>query len=127
MKITKKTLIIMLVVAVVVYLLWRMRKQNMVVTYSGTETATIEPDHTTLGYILTHIDFNSTERNKIEAYRLASESQNTLRQIIEAKAIKNGLSYDQQLVCEALWLLYHDNTGWTNDRGWKLIAEVKSL
>lgn len=127
MKINKKTVIIMLVVAVVVYLLWRRSKQTMVVTYSGDATVTAEPDHTTLDYILTHIDFNSSERNKIEAYRLACESQNTLRQSIQAKAIKNGLSFDQQLVCEALWVLYHTDNGWTNDRGWKLINEVKSI
>lgn len=126
MKINKKTIIIALVMAVVFYLLWKKSKQTSVMVVGG-DTLTAEPDHTTLDYILTHIDFTTAERNKIEAYRNACESQSTLRQSVQAKAVKNGISYDQQLVCEALWVLYHDNSGWTNDRGWKLIAEVKSL
>lgn len=126
MEMDKKTIIIIVIVAVAAFLLWR-KSKSATVTASG--STSVAPSTTTLDYILTHIDFNTTERNKIEAMRKACETSNTLRQQILAKANQNGLSYDQQLVCDAIWLLYYNDSdsSWNSDRGWKLIAEVKSL
>lgn len=127
MKINKKTIIIVIVVAVAAFLIWRKRKgsaggssETEPVPGSGTGT-------TSLDYILSHINFNGTERNKIESMRQACENSKIQRQSIEAKAYQNGLSFDQQLVCDAIWNLYTKNGQWTNDRGWKLNSQVKKL
>lgn len=126
MKINNKTIVVIIIVAVVAYLLWKKSKENAIVYVGASSGTTAEPDHTSLDYILTHIDFNSTERAKIESYKAAAEANNTLRQSVQAKAFTNGLSYDQQLVCEALWVLYHGTSNWST-RGWGLTEKVKSL
>lgn len=124
----KKIVIVMVIVAVVAaFLLWR--RYNAVDLNVDQGSGGGNPvDHTSLDYILTHITFNTPERNKIESVRQATETANTWRQDIAAKANRNGLSFDQQLVLDALWLLYTDPNGnATNDRLWELTAEVKSL
>lgn len=128
MKMNKKTIIIIIVVvAVAAFFIWKKMKDNGTNLSITEGTLTAEPDHTTLDYILTHINFTGTERNKIESVRQAVEASNTWKQSVQAKANQNGLSFDQQLVCEAIWLLYHDDNKWTNDRGWKLVNEVKAI
>lgn len=127
MKISKKLIIVIIVVAVAGYFVWKKMKENGGGLSVGDSSLTSEPDHTSLDYILTHINFTSAERNKIEAVRQAVEASNNWKQSVQAKANQNGLSFDQQLVCEAIWLLYTSDGHWTNDRGWKLVNEVKNL
>ena len=126
MNITKKTIIIIAVVAVVAYLLWRKMKGGGSTVVEDL-SLTAEPDKTSLNYILTHVDFTSAERNKIEALRKAAEASEMTYQRILAKANTNGRSYDQQLVLDAIWLLYTDNGEWTSSRGWPLCQQVLSL
>lgn len=127
MKITKKTIIIALVVAVAAWLLWKRMKGKGAASI-GDVALTSAPDTTSLNYILTHIDFNEAERKKIESLRKAAEASEMTYQTILAKANAKGRSYDQQLVCEAIWMLYNpNNNGWTNDRGWKLSEKVLNL
>lgn len=129
MKIEKKHIIIAIVLAVAVYLLWKKG------VFSKSTSSGSNDDGSNAGsssgvdldYILTHITFNSAERAKIEEVRKQVEASNIWKQSIQAKANKNGLSFDQQLCCDALWLLYINNGKWTNDRGWKLSADVKAL
>lgn len=128
MKISKKTLIIILVVvAVAAWLLWKRGASRDGSDQGGTSPSTAEPDHTTLDYILSHITFNADERTKIEAYRQACAASNTKRQDVQAKAYRNNLSFDQQLVCEALWTLHTADGSWTDPRGWQLTEEVKNI
>ena len=126
MKISKKTIIIIIVAAVAAYLVWKKTRG------SGSDAAEevsvgSDTDTKSLDYILSHIAFNSAERNKIESLRQAAETSAITRQNIQAKAYNNGYSFDQQLVLEALWNLYHKNNSWTDDRGWKLSKQVQAL
>lgn len=131
MKITKKNIIIAAVVAVVAYLLWKRMKGSTTVVTVG-ESLTAEPDHTTLDYILTHISFTNEERKKIDSLLKATQTSNLTKQQIQAKANERGISFDQQLVLDAIWLLYHPDNEWesvNNDPqyGWKLQQKVLSL
>lgn len=125
MKLNKKTIIILIIVAVAGYLIWKRMKEKGVSVEDVNLTAS--PDKTSLNYILTHVDFNATERNKIEKYRQAAEASEMTYQSILGKANATGRSYDQQLVLNALWMLYHPGDNWTTDRGWKLQQEVLQL
>lgn len=132
MKITKKTIIIIVVVAVAAWLLWKRMKEKGTASV-GDVMLTSEPDTTSLNYILTHVDFTSTERKKIEALRKAAEASEMTYQQILAKANARGRSYDQQLVLDAIWLLYTDNGEWiagpngSTTYGWNLQQKVLSL
>lgn len=133
MKMSKKTIIIVIVVAVAAYLLWK-RRQSKTVTDSTTVTGTAtvetpasESGPESLDYILTHITFNSAERAKIEAVRKSCQNSQSYSQSVQAKANQNGRTFAQQLVCEALWLLYTENNHWTNARGWQLVDKVDKL
>lgn len=126
MKINKKTIIILIIVAVAAYLVWKRMKDKGIEVADVSLTAS--PDKTSLNYILTHVDFNATERQKIEKLRQAAEASEMTYQTILAKANAKGTSYDQQLVLEAIWSLYNPtNSQWTSDRGWKLQQQVLNL
>ena len=128
MKIDKKTIIILIIVAVAGYLLWKRNKEKGVSATIEDSVLTASPDKTSLNYILTHVDFNATERQKIEKLRQAAEASEMTYQTILAKANAKGTSYDQQLVLEAIWLLYNPtNSQWTSDLGWKLQQQVLNL
>lgn len=126
----KKLIIVLIVVAVAAFLLWRRSKASEEDPTVVNDDSGSAADHTSLDYILSHITFNSQERQKIESVRQAMETATTWRQKIAADAYKNGLSFDQQLVLDALWLLYIDPTTGTDTSGgrrWKLESEVKNL
>lgn len=132
MKISKKTIIIAIVAAVAAYLLWKKGKEGNVASL-GDATLTAAPDTTSLNYILTHVSFTADERKKIEALRKAAEASEMTYQGIVAKANANGLSYDQQLVLDAIWLLYTQDGQWktgpdgTSSYGWNLQQKVLNL
>ena len=131
MKIEKKTIVIIVIVAVAAFLLWKRYKGNRaqasdVGTSADTDT-TGTSGNVSLDYILTHINFNTEERKKIEEVRNSIENSTMWHQSVEAQAYQNGISFDQQLVCSALWLLYNKNGKWINDRGWRLSSETKKL
>lgn len=132
MKITKKTIIIVVVVAVAAWLLWKNMKEKGTASM-GDALLTAEPDTTSLNYILTHVNFTSTERKKIEALRKAAEASEMTYQSILAKANANGRSYDQQLVLDAIWLLYTQDSEWlagpngSTTYGWNLQQQVLNL
>lgn len=128
MKLEKKHIIIALVAVVALWFLWKKGLFGKLVSKAGAETPSEGgPSAIDLEYVLTHIAFNATERAKIEEVRKKTESDDSWRQSIQAKANKNGFSYDQQLAMDAIWLLYQKDGKWTDDRGWKLIAEIKNL
>ena len=132
MKIEKKTIIIIIVVAVVAYLLWKRMKGSSTVTLTETVVGS-SPDKTSLDYILSHVNFTSDERKKIESYRQSCETSNTTRQSIEAKAYEKGRSFDQQLALDAIWVLYTKNGQWIagpngkTTYGWNLQQKVLNL
>lgn len=130
----KKTIIIIIVVAVVAWVLWKRTKDTTGVVVTEGNNLTASPDKTSLDYILTHINFTSAERAKIEALRQACEASNVKKQQMQAKAIEKGHSYDQQIVLDAIWVLYNPtNNGWiagpdgSTSYGWKLQQKVLNL
>lgn len=131
MKLNKKTIIILIVVAVVAYLLWK-RSKATGVTDSGSNTPVDDP--TSLDYILENVNFTSTERAKILALKKKVDTNVSYRQNIQDKADAKGRSFDQQLVLDAIWILYNPtNNAWIDgpdgsiDYGWKLQQKVLQL
>lgn len=129
----KKTIIILIVLAVAVYLLWKRGTFSKVTGLSGSEPDAHVDDPTSLNYILEHINFTSAERAKIVALSKACEADAARKQWMQDKAIEKGHSYDQQIVLDAIWLLYHSDSGWIDDAGsasdygWKLQQKVLQL
>ena len=133
MKLNTKTIIIILVVAVAAYLIWKNKKRTVEVTETVVSAGGGE-DHTSLSYILSHIAFTEKERNAIEAKRQSVESTDLKRQSMQAKAYQQGHTYDQQIVLDAIWSLYNPtNTAWEagpngrTDYGWNLQQKVLNL
>ena len=132
MKIDKKTIIIILVVAVVAYLLWKKSKENA--TQNSSDVPTTAPsDPTSLNYILTHVSFTERERNAIESKHKAADASEITYQSIMAKANENKISFDQQLVLDAIWSLYTQDGHWiagpdgSTSYGWNLQQKVLNL
>lgn len=129
----KKTIIIIIVVAVVAWVLWKRSKDTTGVVVTEGNNLTASPDKTSLDYILTHINFTSAERNKINAVKTALQTNNVWREQMQAKAAANGRSFDQQLVLSSIWLLYHPEDEWiagpdgSTTYGWKLQQKVLNL
>lgn len=129
----KKTIIIIIVVAVVAWVLWKRSKDTTGVVVTEGNNLTASPDKTSLDYILTHINFTSAEREKINAVKTALQTNNVWREQMQAKAAANGRSFDQQLVLSSIWLLYHPEDEWiagpdgSTTYGWKLQQKVLNL
>lgn len=132
MKIEKKHIIIAIVVAVAVYLLWKrgVFAKGTDPGDDGTGGSSTTSSPASLDYILTHVNFNGTERERINAVYNRAMTDKSYQQSIQAEANAKGYSFDQMVVLKALWALYHPANAdepWTNDRGWKLQQEVLQL
>ncbi len=128
MKMNKKTVIIILVIIVAGFLIWRNRKGTPV--YGTDASALSEPSdspNTSLDYILSHVELNSVEREKIDRVRQKLTPGTAFYQNIQAKAYKNGLSFDQQMVCDAMWQLYKIDNRIDFDEYYRVVKEVKKL
>ncbi len=130
----KKTIIILIVLAVAVYLLWKRGTFSKVTGSFGSEPDAHVDDPTSLDYILEHINFNDDERKRIESRRQKSLTDKSYYQKILGKANEKGRSFDQQLVLDAIWSLYNPtNNAWidgpdgSSDYGWKLQQKVLQL
>lgn len=125
----KKLIIVLIIVAVAVYLLW---KKGVFSKKVAGETLT-GPAPGTLDYYLANIDFTTTERNKILAVKDAVAASVTWREQLQAKANANGRTFDEQLVLAAIWLLYHPKDAWiagpdgSTNYGWRLQQKVINL
>lgn len=132
MKLNKKTIIILIVVAVAGYLLWK-RKKDQEVSVIESETDLDVSDPTSLSYIMSHISFTPEERAKIYAVKEALETNTAWREQLQATAYEKGRSLDQQMVLAAIWLLYTKNDKWqkgpdgTTTYGWNLQQKVLKL
>lgn len=125
MKLNKKTIIILIVVAVAVFLLWK----KGVFSKKTTDTDA-GPTPGTLDYILANVAFTPAEINKIKALKTAVEASTTRREAMQAKADQKGHTFDQQIVLDAIWLLYHPEDAWvagpdgSTEYGWRLQHKV---
>lgn len=133
-----KYIIIAIVAAVAMWLLWKkglFSKLNA--TAKSLDFSDIKPvsgdSAIDIEYILSHVVLDSQERNAINKLAEKCKTDADTRQSIQAKAYKNGLSFDQQVACDAIWMLYHEysngvwSSGWTSDRGWTINSEIKKL
>jgi len=130
MKIEKKhiIIIIIIVVAVAAWLLWKRSKIKAMTGDTSSGGGGKSQDATSLDYILEHITFNGTEREKINAVYNRAMTDKSYYQSIVASANAKGYSFDQMVVLKALWALYNPtNSQWINERGWKLQQEVLKL
>lgn len=124
MKIEKKHIIIILiVVAVVAYLIWRRNSDTVTDPVTGEEVS-LKDD---INAILTKIGANTEEKSYVRNFARSVEAKPLWKENVQEKADSNLLTYEQQLVCDALWTKYNGANGWSNPRGWKLIAKVKEL
>ncbi len=133
LKISKKHIVIVIVALVAVWLLWKkglfskLKASASDTVASGTGDSSIDLD-----YILSHVVMDSKERDAINKLAEKCKTNADTHQSIQAKAYKNGVSFDQQVAFDAIWMLYREYSNgkwsdWTSDRGWQLIAEIKKL
>lgn len=133
LKINKKHIVIAIVALVAVWLLWKkgfFSKLKGSVSGSGATPVHSDID---LDYILSNVTMNGAEREAIKNLAEKCKTDADSRQSIQAKAKKNGVSFDQQVAFDAIWMLYHDysnghwSDNWNDQRGWQLIDEIKKL
>lgn len=134
LKISKKHIVIAVVALVAVWLLWKkglfgkLKDSASGSGSSGTGDTSIDLD-----YILSHVVMNGQERNAINKLAEDCKTNADKRQQIQAKAYKNGVSFDQQVAFDAIWMLYHKyengvwSSDWTDTRGKTLNQEIKNL
>lgn len=129
MKIEKKHIIIAIVALVALYLLWKrgVFAKGTDPGDDGTGGSSTTSSPSSLDYILTHVQFNGDERERISAVYSRAMTDKSYQQSIQASANAKGYSFDQMVVLKALWALYHPGDQWTTDRGWKLQQEVLQL
>lgn len=129
MKINAKTFVIVAVVAAVVFLIWKKRKESV---DTGTASGS-GPVPGSLDYILANVPFNNAEIRKIKAYNAAVNASTTLKESMREKALAKGNTFDEQVVLDAIWLLYHPKDSWiagpdgSTTYGWKLQQKVVNL
>ncbi len=126
----KKYIIIALVALVAVWLLWKkgvFDRLKASVANSGSDDGGNASSGIDLDYILSHITFSGVEREKINKCAKAWITGTTQYQDVQAKAYENYLTFDQQLVCDAMWLLCKKEGKITSERYQELCQKVKKL
>lgn len=136
MKLNKKTIIIIIiVVAVVAYLLWK-RKNNTATTGVTGSTGTgkiLDPNN--LEDVITAAKISTSEAVMVREKASACEASVTIHDTIAQKAAEKGNTFEQQVLFEALYPVYHVKEGdkWvlkSESAGttWKaIVARVKAM
>lgn len=110
MKLNKKTIIILIVVAVVGWLLWKRYKTNAVTgTDSTASTKTLDPNN--LEDVITAAKINSAQAEKVRQKARDCEASVTMHDSIAQKAADKGNTFEQQVLFEALYPLFHVKQG----------------
>lgn len=128
MKLNKRTIIIVLIVAVVAYFVWKKMKAATATANDSTPTVS-GVDLDSVDSIIGAIGATSSEKTYVKRIEQKIADSPTWQSRIITKADNNGLTYAQQVVCDAYWLLYHDDATdtWKDARGWKQTKKVKEL
>lgn len=82
--------------------------------------------------ILNGLDFTEPERSYIRRVNEWVNNSTLYSEDIRRKSVENGVTFAQQVVCDALWLLYigknEDGSNyWKNPRGWSMALKVKRI
>lgn len=135
MKLNKKTIIILIVVAVVGWLLWKRYKTNAVTTGTVSASSGARLDPNNLEDVITAAKINSSLAAKVREKQAACDASNTIHDTVAQKAAAKGNTFEQQVLFEALYSVYHVKEGDTwvfksdADRDtWKaIVARVKAM
>ena len=123
MKIEKKHIVILIVVAVVAYILWKRYKSSQAV--DSVKTVDTKDD---VELILNAIGANTAEKAHVRKFYKNVKASDAATITMNDKAADNGLTFEQQIVCDGIWTYYIDTDGhWKDDRGWQLTKKVKNL
>lgn len=116
MKIEKKTIIIIAIVAVVAFFIYKKWKENKAVTVADPltgETETLKFDANTYKKLISQYcsELNEEGQKKVLSmcagiYNSAMNNSNYTYAGVKAKADDNGLTYDQQILAEALYQVF---------------------
>lgn len=128
MKLNKRTIIIVLIVAVVAWFIWKKMKAATATANDSTPNVS-GVDLDSVDSIIEAIGATSSEKTYIKRIEQKIADSPTWQASVATNAENNGLTYAQQVVCDAYWLLYADteNSVWKDDRGWKQTKKVKEL
>ena len=132
MQIEKKHIIIAIVAFVAVYLLWKKgvfgkKDSDEAVAYDAPKADTFEQVISASGMTTADAEYVRQLRKKIEA----SSDWRT-----KIELIANGLSYEQNLVLNAIWTKYYDNAtsdfkdginDTTKSYVWKVQSNIKNM
>lgn len=130
MKINTKTIVIALVVALAAFLVWWMLKKKKDGAYTAGSS---DPATGTVDYIIANIPFTNAEIRKIRAVQSTVNASTTSLENVRSKAARNGRTLDEQIVLDAIWLLYHPKDAWIagpdgkTSYGWNLQQKVLNL
>lgn len=138
MKLNTKTIIIILVVVVAAYLVWRQyRKQNAYYgTASAADTVPASSAVDSVEGVIAASGMTSTDAAYVRQFQSSVEASNVRREQMEQKAIQRGYTYAQMLVLDAIWTKYYDNatsnfktnvTSATKNYVWKVQANIKEM
>lgn len=128
MKKSTKIIIIVAVVAVAAFLVWKNRKKMEDVSSPETASGT-----GSMAYILSKIPFTNKEICKIKAIQNVVNSSATYLESMKKKAAQRGNTVDEQIVLDAIWVLYTKDGKWlkgpdgTSDYGYRLQQAVLNL
>lgn len=135
MKINTKTILTILIIVVVAlgaFLLWKKLKKDNTVNDKA-EFSDNGPEAGTFEYIMANVPFTNSEVRYINKVRNAINASTTRTESVRAKASKKGNTFDEQVVLDAIWLLYHPEGSWIagpdgkTDYGWRLQQKVLNL
>lgn len=121
MKINKKVIIVVLVVAVFLWLF--LRKRN-----ASSETVPVDPTETKdLNYILERVTFDANERKSIKSVYNSAANDIDYKQDLLAKAANNGVNYYQQVAMDGLYLIFVKKGNAYQNRYDNLLQKIKNL
>lgn len=128
MNISKKTLIIIAIVVVIVgFLVWKHMRDNQ-----DPDTATSTSSSKSVDEILTAIGAESNVKSYVRSVVHKINASSAWKQDVIGKAKNNGLTFNQQAVLEALWVMYKDQDAEGNPKiSWsvmdRLAEKVRNL
>lgn len=135
MKLNKKTIIVILVVAVVAFLLWKRYKGQSATGGSGAASSGSYLNPNNLEDVIKAAQISSDLAAKVREKASACEASVKVHDTVAEKAAEKGNTFEQQVLFEALYPLYHVNNNGTwvaksesDSNTWKaIVARVKAM
>ncbi len=103
MQINKKTIIILIVVAVAAFLLWKRSKMRTVTADTGSGGYV---DDGSVEGIVAASGMTTADARYVRSFANSVESSLSKKAEMESKALLKGYTYEQMVVLDALWTKY---------------------